>query len=82
MLRKISLTRVQAQERERLLQLHRQLNENLACLEEVKRSNPGFEVMIDAYRDLVIVTAHAACEAVIAMELEAMHSIRDGKPSG
>lgn len=76
MLHAIELPPEQAEERERLLKLHRQLTENLACLEDVRRSNPGFEVMVDAFRDLMEVTARAACEAALAIEMVEMHRLK------
>lgn len=82
MLREIKLPPDQAEERERLLQLHRQLNENLACMEDLKRSNPGFEVMVDAFSDLIEVTARAACEAALAIEMAEIHRLKTGDLSG
>lgn len=78
----ISLTPEQAQTRENLLLLHRQLNDNMACLEQLKLENPGFELMVDAFRNLMEVTARAACEAALSIEMVELHLSTLDRSSG
>ncbi len=59
-------------ERDSLLQLHRELTNSLKDLAELRLSRPGFEDMIDAYSRLASITAEAACEAAIAIEMQAI----------
>lgn len=77
---RITLTPEQAKERESLLLLHKQLHDNMECLEQLKLANPGFEGMVDAFRDLMEATARAACEAALTIEMLGIHQSKMESP--